>query len=196
MGQVTQTINIAGSAYTPGALTKVSMTQGSNQVGQFNDYVIQFRLGHSTQAGGAIRVIMPIGINDQDMKFSSQIQMDLQVHGGTEAINVNLGTLQTSITNSYYDILGTNALLANSIAVNQNSYIQLRIRQVRNPVVLTTSATSITIQTLTTSNKVIDQISTGLQGVSSVAAAITFGSISSSSTVVGTTTTMTFKLQP
>lgn len=173
------------------------MTQTSEKVGEYTDYTIRLKLTHNIPAKGKMYVIVPIGTNDKDMKFSDVFAMDVQIHGGGDNTNVVLSSKQSTKTQNSYYVENSNGFFNTQIDVNGNSYIQMRMRTIRNPIWLGTSETSMTIQTMNSDLKVIDEISSGLGGVSSIAASITFTSLEMTSKVVGEAIdTVKLKIQP
>ena len=57
-------ISISADKYTPGVLTKVSMSQSSQKVAEFNDMILIFKLSNNIPKQGQIRVVVPLGDND------------------------------------------------------------------------------------------------------------------------------------
>ncbi len=172
---------ITGDKYAPGAITKVSFVQANDKVGAENDYVLQFRLAHAIPSKGMIKVIVPIGTNDRDMKYSNAPAFDVSIHGQAENKNVVISSIESSSGETAYTIESSNGFFNSQIDVNSGSYIQIRVRSIRNPIYLGTSTGSIKIRTMNSDKKVIDEISSGFEGVSKSAAVVAFESITTSS---------------
>lgn len=82
------------------------------------------------------------------------------------------------------------------INLNDPNYIQIVINQVRNPLYLGRSPTSIIITSYDSNNNMIDQISSGINGQSTQTALITLNSMTSMSKIVGTANSFTFTISP
>jgi hypothetical protein len=155
--------SIAGKTITAGALTSLSATAGTTEVGESGSYTFGFTPTHTVPINGYIRI---------------QFDSNYTLSGTTVATS----GYALSETGSNYVLLKTGSALSSAVSIQLNSIV--------NPSFVSSSLSSFSIQTQLSNNQVID---TGTAAaITTTSGALSSMSVSAASLGVSTTTSYTF----